>query len=162
MDLSNLVAVSGYSGLFKMAKNRSNGLILENFDSGKKKFYSSRKHQFTPLESITIYTYDEGAELTKVFQIMKEQAEENPPIAIKSTTEELREYFSKILPDHDEEKVYTSDIKKIIKWYNFLLERGLLEETEEEETQEGEDAEEIENSEENEDSKEESTEESEE
>ena len=140
MDLSNLVAVSGLSGLYKMAGNRKNGLVLENIDSGKKNFYASRKHQFTPLESISIYTTDEGVELAEVFNIMKAQLEENPIISAKSSTKELRAYFTTILPAHDEDKVYISDIKKLIKWFQFLSERDMLVEAEvtEEEGEEGE------------------------
>ena len=132
MDLSNLVAVSGLSGIFKMASNRKNGLILENIDTGKKKFYSSRKHQFTPLESISIYTYGETVELTDVFGSMRDQVEENPPVSHKSDNEVLRTYFESVLPDFDREKVYVSDIKRIIKWFNFLIERDLLEDKPEE------------------------------
>ncbi|MGB0864406.1 MAG: DUF5606 domain-containing protein [Saprospiraceae bacterium] len=130
MDLSNLVAVSGLSGLYKMAGNRKNGLVLENIDTGKKNFYASRKHQFTPLESISIYTTDEGVELSEVFNIMKEQFDTNPPISPKSDSFELRAYFAEVLPKHDEDKVYISDIKKLIKWYGFLAERDMLVEKE--------------------------------
>ena len=138
MDLSNLVAVSGMSGILKMASNRKNGLILENIDTGKKKFFSSRKHQFTPLESISIYTYDDTAELTDVFKTMREQQESNPPVSHKSGHEELRGYFEKILPSFDREKVFISDIKRLIKWFNFLMERNLLDDKPEEEvTEEG-------------------------
>lgn len=134
MDLSNLVAVSGLSGIFKMASNRKNGLILENIDTQKKKFYSSRKHQFTPLESISIYTYDDTAELTDVFRTMRDQMETNPPVPHKSGHLELRGYFETILPNFDREKVFISDIKRLIKWFNFLMERNLLEDKEEEST----------------------------
>ena len=137
MDLSNLVAVSGLSGIFKMASNRKNGLILENIDTSKKKFYSSRKHQFTPLESISIYTYDDTAELTDVFKTMREQQESNPPVSHKAGHLELRGYFEKILPNFDREKVFISDIKRLIKWFNFLMERNLLEDKPEEEVVEG-------------------------
>ncbi len=132
MDLDKLVAVSGLSGIFKMAVNRKNGLILQNIDTGKKNFYSSRKHQFTPLESISIYTFDDGIELGLVFKAMKEQIDENPPVSHKSSKEELRGYFEKILPTYDRGQVYDSDIKRLIKWFNFLNERDLLKEKVEE------------------------------
>ncbi len=138
MDLSNLVAVSGLSGIFKMASNRKNGLILENIDTAKKKFYSSRKHQFTPLESISIYTYEDTAELTDVFKTMRAQQETNPPVSHKSGHLELRGYFEKILPNFDREKVFISDIKRLIKWFNFLIERNLLEDKPAEEVTEAE------------------------
>jgi hypothetical protein len=65
MNLKDLIAVSGLPGLFKVAANRSNGLIIEEVDSGKKRFASVRKHQFTPLESIAIYTVEDSVELSK-------------------------------------------------------------------------------------------------
>jgi len=130
MNLKDLVSVSGMSGIYKMAANRNNGLILEDLDSGKRKFASARKHQFTPLESIAIFTEnDDSIELAKIFERMKEQMVDNPPISTTASSEELREYFFDILPNHDEDRVHISDIKKVLKWFNFLHERDLLKET---------------------------------
>ncbi|HFC01141.1 MAG TPA: hypothetical protein ENJ53_10085 [Phaeodactylibacter sp.] len=132
MKLDDLVTVSGISGIFKLAANRNNGLIIEDLDKGKKRFASSRKHQFTPLASIAIFTYDDSTELKVVFRTMLEQIESNPPIKTSSSSAELRDYFRKILPDYDEDKVHTSDIKKLIKWFNFLNERNLIDMEDEE------------------------------
>lgn len=134
IDLNNLVAVGGLSGIFKMAANRKNGLILENIDTKKKNFFSSRKYQFTPLESISIYTIGDAVELSEVFKTMQTQEDENPPVSHKAANEELRTYFESILPTYDREKVYDSDIKRLIKWYNFLKSRDLLKEKTEEAT----------------------------
>ncbi len=129
MNLEKLVAVSGRPGIFKMAANRQNGLIIEDLDNGKKFFAPSRKHQFTPLESISIYTNNEEstAELKMVFSNMLSQFDDNPPVSVKSNSSDIKSYFSKILPDFDQDKVLVSDIKKLIKWFNFLNERSLLE-----------------------------------
>ena len=130
MKLENLVAVSGLPGLYKMAANRSNGLIIEDIDSGKKRFASVRKHQFTPLESIAIYTDDgDSTEITNVFRNMLDQFEDNPPIEAKSSSDQLHEYFSDVLPNYDKDKVMTGDIRKLIKWFNFLNDRGILVDT---------------------------------
>ena len=128
MNLEKLVAISGRYGIFKMAANRQNGLIVQDLDNGKKFFAPSRKHQFTPLESISIYTNDQEstAELKHVFNSMLEQLESNPPVAVKSNSNEIKHYFTQILPDFDQDKVLVSDIKKLIKWFNFLNERQLL------------------------------------
>ena len=127
MNLEDLVSVSGMSGVFKMAANRNNGLIIEDLDNGKRKFASARKHQFTPLESIAIYTDDDDSvELAKVFRSMLEQIDDNPPVATNAKSDIVREYFNDILPNHDRDKVHVSDIKKLIKWFNFLKERNLL------------------------------------
>jgi hypothetical protein len=128
MNLEKLVAISGRSGLFRMASNRSNGLIVEDFDNGKRFFVSARLHQFTPLASISIYTETEEdtVELKEVFKRMLKDLETNPPLDIKSEGNELRAYFEKIMPEHDRDRVLISDIKKLIKWFSFLQERNLL------------------------------------
>ena len=137
MNLENLVAVSGLPGIYKMAANRNNGLIIEDLSTGKKRFAPSRKHQFTPLESIAIYTDDgESTVLKNVFRSMLEQFEDNPPVSANAKGEDLHEYFEDILPNYDKDRVYTSDIKKLIKWFNFLNEKGLLDLDEEEQTTE--------------------------
>ncbi len=134
MNLDNLIAVSGLAGLYRMASNRSNGLIIEDLETGKRRFASSRKHQFTPLGSIAIFTADgESVELVNVFQRMRDQFDDRPPVSPGSKTEELFDYFSDILPDYDPEKVFPGDVKKVIKWFNSLRSNGLLEDSSEEE-----------------------------
>lgn len=140
MNLEKIVAVSGaINGLFKVTANRKNGLIVEDLDTAKQKFASSRLNQFTPLETVGIYTDDgESTELKVVFKSMLEQLEDNPPIDVKASAEELREYFKDILPRHDEQRVYPRDIRRVIKWFTILNEKGLLDRSEEsiEETEE--------------------------
>jgi hypothetical protein len=128
MNLHKLVAVSGRPGIYKMAANRPNGLIIEDLDSGKKMFAPSRKHQFTPLESISIYTENEEdtVELKTVFRSMLAQIEENPPVNTKAGAIEIKSYFEQVLPEYDRDKVLVSDIKKLIKWFTFLNERNYL------------------------------------
>lgn len=127
MNLENLIAVSGLPGLFRMAANRGNGLIIEDLSSGKKRFASARKHQFTPLESIGIYTDDgDTTELKIVFRNMMDQLTENPPVKASSNPEILNKYFSEILPNYDRDRVLIGDIKKVIKWFNYLNDKGLL------------------------------------
>jgi hypothetical protein len=128
MKLDSFVAVSGLPGLFKLINTRSNGIIVSDPDTGKTRFVSVRQHQFTPLATVGIYTFDDTVELTKVFGTMMEQSVDNPVIDIRKSSDEIRNYFSKILPDHDPDKVHISDIKKIIKWYDYLNTRGLLNE----------------------------------
>lgn len=133
MNLEEYISVTGMPGLYRMAANRSNGLIVESLEDGKRKFASSRKHQFTPLESIAIYTDDgESIELKNVFKNMKDQFEDNPPVSPNSKAEDIREYFFDVLPTHDEDRVYISDIKKVIKWFTFLNNKNLLGEQPEE------------------------------
>lgn len=147
MNLEEYVAVSGLPGVFKMVANRSNGLIIADLDAGKRKFAPARKHQFTPLASIGIYTDDDTEELKVVFRSMLEKIETNPPIATNASGAELSDYFAEILPNFDRDKVHASDIKKVIKWFNFLNERNLLS-LEEETTEETEETVEAKNEEE--------------
>ena len=127
MNLENLIAVSGLPGIYRMTANRSNGLIIEDLVSGKQRFASARKHQFTPLESIAIYTDDgDSVELKNVFRNMLDQYEDNPPVSLSAKPPELHDYFADVLPNYDRDKVYTSDIKKVVKWFNYLLNNNLL------------------------------------
>jgi len=125
MNLEKLVVISGKSGVFKMLVNKNNGMIAQNLDTQKKGFFSTRSHQFTPLASITVYTTDEkgGAELSTVFDKMFD-AGDTPDT--KASADDLRAYFAKVLPEHDQDQVHISDIKKIVKWFSFLNERDLL------------------------------------
>lgn len=126
MNLEKLVAVTGLPGIHRIAGNRGNGVILEDLDTGKMKFASMRKYQFTPLESIAIYTNEDSLELAKVFRNMLEQKADNPPVAPNAKKDEIKEYFADIVPDYDQDQVHLSDMKKVIKWFNFLDSRNLL------------------------------------
>jgi len=127
MNIKDLVVVTGMTGIQRIAASRDNGMMVEDLDTGKVRFASVRKHQFSPLESISIYTDDnDAAELKVVLQSMLDKLEETPPVAANSKPDELRSYFSKILPNYDRDQVHVSDIKKLIRWFFFLNERGFL------------------------------------
>lgn len=127
MNLEKLVAITGMSGIYRMVANRTNGLIIEELDSGKRKFVPSRGHQFTPLESIGIYTQDgETTELKNVFTNMLAQLETNPPISPDAPNKELQAYFAQVLPEYDRDRVRIGDIKKTIKWFGILNSNGML------------------------------------
>lgn len=136
MKLDEFVAVSKLPGLYRMVANRSNGLIVEDLDSGKRRFASARQHDFTPLASIGIYTEDDTSELSQVFTNMLEQFDTNPPVSPNVSAEEISTYFGTILPEFDRDRVHTRDIKKVIKWFTFLKERDLLKPAEEEAAEE--------------------------
>jgi hypothetical protein len=127
MDLKDIVAVTGLSGLYKAAAKRADGMIITSLENGKTTFASARVHMFTPLDTITIYTEgNDTTELIKVFAEMKKQEKENPVVDAKVDNLELKTYFKKVLPNYDEEKVYFSDIKKLLKWYVLLDSKGLI------------------------------------
>ena len=132
MNIKDIIAVSGVPGLNKLVNSRNNGLVVEDLDTGRSKFYSIRKHQFTPLETVAIYTMMDTVELKEVFKTMMERSDELPIVSVKAPAQEITTYFEEILPDYDRDRVYLSDIKKIIKWYNKLKEKGFLASDEEE------------------------------
>lgn len=126
MKLDKYIAVSGLPGIFELVSSRNNGLLVSDIDTKKTRFVSMRKHQFTPLATVAIYTFDDATELKVIFKTMLEQYDDNPPVSIKENSDKIRTYFGTILPDYDEDRVQVSDIKKVIKWFNFLHERSLL------------------------------------
>ncbi len=133
MNLSNVLAVSGLPGLYELASNRPNGLLVTPIEGGKSKFCASRKHQFTPLETVAIYTWSDTTELKNVFKSITAKIQEVPLPNLKSGKEELNAYFEQILPEFDRDRVYPNDIKKVIKWYVALEAQGYLSATDEEE-----------------------------
>ncbi len=127
MNIEKLVAISALPGLHKIIANRDNGLIVEDLESGKTRFCSSRKHQFSPMETIAIFTDDDDSEkLETIFQSMLDQSKTNPVPAANGPSADLKTYFEKILPNYDRDKVHVSHIKKVIKWYVQLDKSGLL------------------------------------
>lgn len=133
MNLEPYIAVSGEGGLFKMVTSKSSGLVLEHLDTGKSSFYSMRKHEFTPLGTVAIYTLGSTVPLVEVFTTMKEKQAELPVVSHKAARHEIEQYVETILPEYDEDRVNLSDMKKLVKWFAFLEERGLLETSSEEE-----------------------------
>ncbi len=139
MKIDDLVAVSGLSGLYKVVATRNNGMIIEDIDTHKSQFASVRKHQFTPLATIAIYTDMDAMEISEVFDTMMKMESELPVPDVKSKSNLLFEYFAKVLPDYDRDRVLVSDVKKVIKWYKFLRQRDLFPfETDKDETVSGE------------------------
>lgn len=128
--LKGILAISGQPGLFKVITEGKNGVIVESLLTGKKQTaFASAK--MSTLEDIAIYTTSEDFPLKEVFKKINELANGGPAIAANSKPEDLKKYFEKVLPDYDRERVYVSDIKKVLTWFNLLQERGLLDFTEE-------------------------------
>ncbi len=129
MNLEPFIAVTGHGPLFKLVTSKSNGLILESLEDGRTKFYSSRKHQFTPLGTVAVYTLGGTTPLADVIGSMYEKRVETPPVSPRAEKHVIEEYFETILPDYDEDKVPVKDMKKIIKWFVFLSDSGLMSES---------------------------------
>lgn len=127
MNLRALVSVTGKPGLFRLIGQNKGGFILETLDSAKiKSIVNINNTKMATLEDITIYGEDEEIRLIDVLDRVKNNGISTPDP--KATTEELRAFFREVAPGHDESRVYTSDIKKIITWYNILKEFPLFEE----------------------------------
>ena len=123
MTISELLVVTGISGLHLMEGKRENGLIIRGLSGDKKRFASSRKHMFTPLDNITIYTDEEGLPIVDVFRRMRDSS---TAIPAGGDGKALRDYFTAIVPEHDTERVYSSDIKKVLLWFAQLKNADLL------------------------------------
>ena len=128
MNVEGIISVSGKPGLFKVLGQTKNGVIVESLIDGKKSSISSTS-KMSALQDIAIYTYTKDLPLADVLDKIRLKENGAPSIGHKSSAAILSEYFKEILPDYDEDRVYTSDIKKIISWYNTLQKVGLAVET---------------------------------
>jgi hypothetical protein len=126
MNYSEIVSVSKMSGLYQIHKKRNDGLIIKSLSDGKVIFAASRNHVFTPLENITIYTENEPIELKEIFISIKKNISKNPLPNAKAEGNVLKGFFEVVLPEYDKDKVYTSDITKIIKMYQVLDANNLI------------------------------------
>lgn len=135
MSLEKILAISGKPGLYKLMNQTRAGFLAESLADNKKLNISAR-HNVSLLSEIAIYTLTEEIPLREVFQKISEKEEGKETISHKVPNIELEEFFFEILPDYDEDRVYPSDIKKVIQWYNILVKNGITEFVSSEENQE--------------------------
>lgn len=126
MEYRQVVAITGLGGLFQLVGTKKDGALVKSLIDDSVKFISARVHQLTPLESIEIYTYGENVRLHEVFEAMKENDEEVANLNAKKDIKAIKAYFKSVLPTYDEDRVYVSDIKKVLKWYELLKAKDLL------------------------------------
>lgn len=127
MKFEEIISISGMPGLYKSVSSRGDGLIVTSLADEKTGFVSARTHGVTLLDNISVYKkMDEMVPLKNILNSMFENEAKNPLPKTDAKPEALRSYFEKILPDHDEEKVHTSDIKKMIKWYSVLRDKNVI------------------------------------
>lgn len=139
MQYREIVAVTGLGGLFQLIASKQDGAIVRSLEDKSTKFVSSRVHNFTPLESIEVFTTGENVNLAEVFKAMQDQESQTAPVDAKADNKAIKAYFKSVFPSFDEERVYVSDMKKMVKWYSILKGNDLLkfeEEAEETETPE--------------------------
>ena len=117
MEYSKLVAVTGLPGLFELISSRGDGAVVRSLDDNKTQFISGRVHNFSHLESIEVYTQRDNVNLVDVFNAM-EKAGGSMPDA--KDNDAVKKYFEKVYPEMDFERVYSSDMKKMVKWFDSL------------------------------------------
>ncbi len=125
MDLSKILTISGKSGLFKLVAQTKTGLIVESLTDNKR-FPTHATDKINNLNDITVYSTDSDMPLKDVFRKISEKEQGNKAIDPKSDDNTLRKFFESALPEYDKERVYASDIKKIITWYNILQSTDML------------------------------------
>ncbi len=123
MEYSDIASVAGKGGLFKVVKPTRTGVILESLDDSRKKLIANATQRISVLSDISIYTTDQegSAPLADVFKTIYDEFEDDPGIESNSDQDELKSFLKHILPDYDEQRVYPSDIKKLVSWYKILL-----------------------------------------
>ena len=126
MGLDKILSVSGRPGLYKVQAQTRTGFLAESLIDGKR-ISVGIQHNVSILSEIAIYTLSEELPLREVFQKIKSKESGKPTsIGHKESKDKLEEYFFEVLPDYDEDRVYASDIKKIMQWYNLLQKNDLL------------------------------------
>ncbi len=123
MEYYKLVAVTGFPGLYELLSSKKGGAIVRSLQDKTTKFASTRVHQFSHLESIEIYTTGENVNLVEVFQAMEKSTETLPNT---KDEKDVKSFFQKVYPAMDFDRVYNSDMKKIVKWFEILKENAIV------------------------------------
>lgn len=119
MEYNKIISVTGMPGLFELLTTRADGAVVKSLEDESTKFAASRQHQFSHLESIEVYTEKDNTTLREVFMAMKDSEEKIPDA--KADAKALKAYFEKVYPDMDFDRVFNSDLKKMVKWYHILV-----------------------------------------
>jgi hypothetical protein len=132
MDLSKILSISGKSGLFQVVSQLKNAVLVESL-LDKKRFPAFAHEKISSLEEIAVFTATEDKPLKEILKAIYEKQEGKPAVDAKSDDKVLKAFFLEVVPDYDTERVYISDIRKIINWYNLLQAHNMLDFTEKEE-----------------------------
>lgn len=139
MEFSKIIAVSGKPGLFQVVSQSKNAVIAESLIE-KKRIAINTTQNVSLLENISIYTYDEDMPLLEVFVAMHEKTAGKEALSHKDNSKNLTAFFLEVIPNYDDERVYVSNIKKVIQWFNLLIKIGMdfskIEKTTEKNTEE--------------------------
>ncbi len=140
--LKGILSISGQSGLFKLVAESKNNIIVESLDT-KKRIPVHSTSKVSALEDIAIYTQESDVPLKEIFKAISDKESGGMALSHKSSGNELKKYFEEVVPEYDKDRVYVSDIKKVLLWYNILQEKEMLDFSEQDEevgeqTEEGE------------------------
>lgn len=122
MEYGKIIAITGMPGLYELVTSKNDGAIVRSLDDKTTKFVSSRVHNFSHLETIEVYTVRENVNLIEIFKTMESKGTKLPDA---KNANALRKYFDEVYPDIDHERVYSSDLKKMIKWFEVLQTNGV-------------------------------------
>jgi hypothetical protein len=123
MDYSRIISVTGLGGLYELVTSKSDGAIVRSLEDKSTKFVSSRVHNFSHLESIEVYTERENVNLVDVFNAMEGSDERLPS---EKDGDTVVKYFQKVYPEMDFERVYASDMKKMVRWFKVLKDNNVV------------------------------------
>ncbi len=124
MEYNKLVSVTGLPGLFELLSSKPDGAVVKSLEDNTTKFVSTRQHNFSHLESIEVYTIKDNSTLAEVFEAMKKSKEKVPEA--NADVKVLKAYFEKTYPGLDFDRVYVSDMKKMVKWFQ-IIEKNKIE-----------------------------------
>ena len=125
MNVDKILVIAGKPGLFELKIQTRSGFLAESLLDGKKITVGMRSN-VSLLTEISMYTYSEEKPLVEIMRAIAIKENEGPAISHKEDNAKLVAYFKEILPDYDEDRVYASDIKKLLNWYNILQAKGLV------------------------------------
>lgn len=125
MGLDKILSISGKPGIYELKTQTRSGFVAESLLDGKRISVGLR-HNVSILSEIAIYTLTEEIPLREVFEKIKTKENGGPTIHHKVSKDELEEFFFNVVPDYDEDRVYPSDIKKVVQWYNILQKNDLM------------------------------------
>ncbi|HRI20575.1 MAG TPA: hypothetical protein PLA68_06455 [Panacibacter sp.] len=135
MEYGKLISVTGLGGLFEMMASKTDGAIVRSLDDLSTKFVSSRMHTFSHLESIEVYTVRDNVNLADVLKAMETSGEALPS---EKDAAAVKAYFIKVYPDMDFDRVYASDLKKMVKWFSIIKKNAIEIKLKEEKPEEAE------------------------
>ena len=124
MEFNKIISVSGKPGLFQVISQSKNAVIAESLVE-KKRLAINTTQNVSLLENIAIYTYEEDMPLLDVFTSIFKKTEGKEALSHKESSKKLTAFFTEVIPNYDDERVYASNIKKVIQWYNILTKVGM-------------------------------------